>query len=297
MTIHNTNRNHQKGKNKTRKQKKIKCSPSGAKFKNTCLNETYLHKLKDDWNNNNNDKINTNDIDTIRKELREKNTSCKRESCIVKSSKLETTEKNEIMKHSYAPLMPKEWLNNPNAWLSSDDITAVLDQYKVEYKCFDYLGPSPIDYDTKLSDNQCVWNSICNFQLKKYVQDNFKKIGIVFNLDPHNKGGSHWVSLFIHIPRRKIYYFDSTGDKIPKQLMKFVNTVMNQGKDMGITYSFLETHGKIEHQYGDTECGMYSLYFIIQMLKKERFWNTVTKRRIKDKEMEQYRSKYFNRHL
>ena len=36
---------------------------------------------------------------------------------------------------------------------------------------------------------------ICNFNLNKMIK-NKKKIGFIFNLDPHTKGGSHWVSMF-----------------------------------------------------------------------------------------------------
>ena len=59
-----------------------------------------------------------------------------------------------------------------------------------------------------------------------------------------------------------------------------------------------------EHQYGNTECGMYSLYFIISLLTNQatnkpfkttedkiRFFKKV---RISDKEMENLRYKYYN---
>jgi len=55
----------------------------------------------------------------------------------------------------------------------------------------------------------------------------------------------------------------------------------------------------VEHQKGNTECGMYSLYFIIQMLLSKnrlklfnnRFNNDSYK--ITDKNIEEYRSIYF----
>ena len=52
----------------------------------------------------------------------------------------------------------------------------------------------------------------------------------------------------------------------------------------------------IEHQEKDTECGMYSLYFIIKMLEgasyKKLFLNK--KNLIRDKEMLNLRKKYFS---
>ena len=37
------------------------------------------------------------------------------------------------------------------------------------------------------------------------------KIGIIFNTDPHNKSGSHWISLFIDVKKKIICFFDSVG--------------------------------------------------------------------------------------
>ena len=94
------------------------------------------------------------------------------------------------------------------------------------------------------------------------------KIGIIFNLDPHYKSGSHWVSLFIDIKKGKIFFFDSAGDKVPKQIKKLSDNIIEQGKQLHppIQFNFDENHPK-EHQFGDTECGIYSLFFIIHMLK------------------------------
>jgi len=60
----------------------------------------------------------------------------------------------------------------------------------------------------------------------------------------------------------------------------------------------------MEHQYKNTECGMYSLFFIITMLtnktEKKIFKNYTEKidffknKRIPDKHMHSYRKQYFN---
>ena len=82
---------------------------------------------------------------------------------------------------------------NPNEWLNSLDISRVMKQYENDYKCFDFLGPSPIDFDTFKENNECVWDEICNFDLNKSYTKGKRKFGFIFNLDPHYKGGSHWV--------------------------------------------------------------------------------------------------------
>ena len=47
------------------------------------------------------------------------------------------------------------------------------------------------------------------------------------------------------------------------------------------------------HQYGDSECGMYCLYVIIQMIKGVKFANLM-KHKIPDEKMLKLRKKYFN---
>ena len=136
----------------------------------------------------------------------------------------------------------------------------------------------------------------------------------MFNLDPHDKPGSHWISLFINAENRSIYYFDSTGEHIHKHIMRFVNEVQRQSEALGPRFSFDENH-PVEHQFKNTECGMYTLFFIITMLKHDTerpsahnvrigkkivggvFFHDVFKnRQIKfaDKQMEKLRNVYFN---
>jgi Ulp1 family protease len=90
----------------------------------------------------------------------------------------------------------------------------------------------------------------------------------VFKLDTHNKGGSHWVALFIDLEDNFLFYFNSTGEDMQPQLVKFKDMVLSQAK------SFFRKEmdfymNKVEHQRSNTECGMYCLYFIITCLLRE----------------------------
>ena len=83
-------------------------------------------------------------------------------------------------------------------------------QYKREIPEFDFKGPSPIDYDSKdiyNPEKKCVQEDLCMFDLKSQLQSGKTKVGIIFNLDPHNKGGSHWVALFIDCKKHKNLLF------------------------------------------------------------------------------------------
>ena len=50
---------------------------------------------------------------------------------------------------------------------------------------------------------------------------------------------------------------------------------------------------KLEHQYKNTECGMYSLHFMIELIKDKDF-KIFLKKRIPDEEIFKLRNKYFN---
>ncbi len=293
-----------KKKNRTQKNnmKKLRCSPITKKTRKlsfSCFQNDTLNKLKQLWNTKHPDsKINTNVPREIWVQLKDNmQNTCNQESCWLKQ-KFVAGKLDKEMKDSFAPKAPNEWKKNPNEWLSSVDILKVMKQYEKAYTCFDFIGPSPIDYDTHIMYGECVWEELCHFDLQKQIKSGKTKIGIIFNLDPHYLGGSHWVSLFINMKKKMIFYFDSAGEKIPLQIIKFVNTVKEQGEKLNpqMTFTFDQNY-PIEHQYGDTECGVYSLYFIVHMLEDKHNSEYFKTHILKDKYMENFRKIYFNEDL
>ncbi len=221
-------------------------------------------------------------------------TICNKESCWVRQMTKNYKQEQELL-DAFAPESPKEWNKNPNEWLSSIDILQVMNQYEKKYKCFDFLGPSPIDYDAHKLYGKCVWEELCHFNLKKHLQKKHNKIGVIFNLDPHYKGGSHWVSLFINIKNKTIFFFDSTGEQIPPQINKFVNVVIEQGKQLPTPINFkFDQNYPVEHQYGNTECGIYSIFFIIHMLQDKITGHYLKTNILKDEYIENFRKVYYN---
>jgi len=297
-----------KNKYKTKKHdyknfsfKKLRCSPKEKNKINrfTCYTNDSLYKLRDQWNKNHSDKlIKTNDPKEIHSMLSSYLSNvCKTESCWLKQNK-DFGKISEDIINSFAPVSPSEWKTNPNEWLSSVDIDKVMNQYKKAYKCFEFIGPSPIDFDTKTSHGECVWNELCNFSLANQIKKGKNKIGIIFNTDPHNKSGSHWISLFINIKKKVICFFDSVGTKPSKEIIKLVNRIIDQGHKLNpkINFKFEHSDG-IEHQYKNTECGIYSLFFIIHMLQDKTSENFYKNHIIKDDQIQNYRKIYFNEEL
>jgi len=290
-----------KRSNKTIKLKKLQCGPEGNKKGYTCIRDESICKLKTLWNKRHPDnKIKNTTIKKTWGSLKKKlKNVCNKESCWLQQKFAKKGMGNEL-NVAFAPESPKKWKKNPNEWLSSTDIIAVMKQYERKYKCFNFIGPSPIDYDTHKMYGECVWEELCHFDLNKELNDGKRKIGIIFNLDPHYKNGSHWVSLYIDIKKQSIFYFDSVGKSIPSQIKKFVKEVQRQGlqlvKHDPINFTFDQNHPK-EHQMGDTECGIYSLYFIIHMIEDKHDGEYFKTHVITDKCVEKFRKVYFNQSL
>lgn len=279
---------------------KLNCSPKNKnKHKNTdytCYSNSDLYKLQDMWNARHPDRqIKTKNTKQIWILLKEYYANiCNKESCWVRQMTKNSKQEKELL-DAFAPESPKEWNKNPNEWLSSIDILQVMNQYEKKYKCFDFLGPSPIDYDAHKLYGKCVWEELCHFNLEKHLQKKHNKIGVIFNLDPHYKGGSHWVSLFINIKNNTIFFFDSTGEQIPPQIKKFVNVVIEQGKQLPTPINFkFDQNYPVEHQYGNTECGIYSIFFVIHMLEDKITGHYLKTNILKDEYIENFRKVYYN---
>jgi Ulp1 family protease len=138
-----------------------------------------------------------------------------------------------------------------------------------------------------------VWNDLCNFDIKHYIKKNVFKIGISFNTDPHDKSGEHWVSMFINLKKKEIFYYDSAGDKIPAQIKRFVDRVIEQAKQNNVVLKFDQNY-PVSHQYKNTECGIYSIFFLVHMLEDKVTKDYLKTHVIKDEYVETFRNIYFN---
>ena len=118
-------------------------------------------------------------------------------------------------------------------------------------------------------DDLCYIEDLCKLKNKEQVQEYLNlgktKIGVVFNLDKFRDDGSHWVSLFIDL--QEGFFFDSLGDKIPKEIKKLVDRLKQHCMELETPIELTEYNNyKVEHQKENSECGMYSLFFIVTLL-------------------------------
>jgi hypothetical protein len=289
----------------------LNCSPvvkGKSPISGSCFPESVLRRLKDSYNKQYpHNTIHTNDPEEIWKELKGRMSVCTKEDCWLKV--IQSKEERKKFDHYlFAPDQPNEWKEKPNAWLSNYDIMEVLKQYEEGHPEFKMIGPTPIDFDDspKSMKGQCVWKELCTFDVQHYMRIHKTKLGVVFNLDKHNGPGTHWVSLFVDFENEYLFYMDSAGQRVPRRIHRLVKKIQKQAAKLTPSkkMKFYQNH-PMEHQKGNTECGMYSLYFLITMLTGETEGGQLNtpdekiaffkKERIPDSYIEQFRNVYFNK--
>ncbi len=192
------------------------------------------------------------------------------ELSFVKALPLSESEKTNLIQQYLRPEQPAKWKEDPDMWLDSLNIEAVMKQYEEAFPSFEFMGPFPIDFAAPdpynhSGEKKCLIREICGLRMEEAVRQGTKSIGIIYNLDPHFKDGSHWVANYIDIPNHKCYYFDSYGYEPPKQIATFMKWLTTQDSQMKLMYNARR------FQHLGSECGMYSLYFIIRMLSGDMF--------------------------
>ena len=285
--------------NKSNEFKDVTCAPSAqetAQNDFSCYSSESIEKLKSLWNKRHSDqKITDTDARAIWTKLKNnmKNV-CHTEACWLRQSFASSGINDEMVNYTFAPQAPESWKKNPNEWLSSIDIANSMKQYEHAVPSFLFIGPSPVDYDEIVEDGACVWNELCKFDLMKHIKNGKVKIGVIFNTDTHDKPGAHWVSLFIDVRAKVLFFFDSTSDKPQNRIKRFMKMVREQGKEHGIKFNVFIND--VPHQRDDTECGVYSLFMIIHMLTgKMRVRDFLDKKKkMTDKYMQKFRRHFFN---
>lgn len=203
-----------------------------------------------------------------------------------------------IARRSFRPAKPSGWTQRPHEWLSNVDILQVLEQYEHAHDDFLFVGPVPIDFEDQRRDNsgqECVSPELCRLNLQNWWNDEIRRVGIVFNLDPHYMSGSHWVSLYADLTRGDVHYYDSYGLPAQDEIRVLMNNLVQQGNRLRGRHGepFRSTMNTRRHQFKNSECGVYCLHFISQMLEGKDYDEYVTSG-MNDRQMNSFRNYFFN---
>lgn len=187
--------------------------------------------------------------DTLKKRLQ---AECDDEKCMIRSL---------IRK----PSAPMSWTANPTEWLSSVDIEKVEKQYMKTVPGYYFVGCVPIDFGKQSETGACLVDSLCAMDVTSLYKKGYTMIGIVFNTDPHDQPGEHWIAAFCDLRTEKPYmsFFDSYGLKPEPEIQELMASWKDQLDSAGTHEHAMELYyNDRRHQYKESECGMYCLYFI-----------------------------------
>tara|TARA_Y100000389_G_scaffold24050_1_gene20738 strand:- start:32072 stop:33028 length:957 start_codon:yes stop_codon:yes gene_type:complete len=300
------------------------CSPSAKDNGPTCLSKESLKMLIDTYNNTKKykkDKIIYYDNNTQLELFKKLDNKLKKKTkgsgkywfwpnIIQKlvpinnfKSNLIITSIKKIEKFELKPELPNEWLKNPYEWLSNYDIDHIMFQYsnatKYSYK---YLGTFSIDFAVKNASGQCLYSNFCDINIKKYISKKIKYIGFITNLDKHDESGSHWTSTFININYKSdsygAYYYDSVARKTPVLINTFLNNIKQQCNKLYPKRQFVIKHNYKQHQYGNSECGIFSILYQIRWINYlYRNNNTLFKKIIESNDLNDKNANFMRKSL
>lgn len=208
------------------------------------------------------------------------NTCQKKEDCWKDQLLVKKLNDKNINKFTFKPEYPKEWKNDKYTWLNTFDILRIMRQYEKKYDDFKFLGVVPSDCPTKI---HC---ELSNIDIKHLKKNNINKIGLVYNLDISSGPGTHWVAVYIDNKYDEINYYDSYGSKPIKLINDFLVNLKNKYTKLG--YKPTMIYNDKRHQYGGSECGMYSINFLLERLNNVNMYQ-IFKRNISDKKMNNLR--------
>jgi len=260
------------------------CNPATlSKTHTTCLPLDMLERLRDAWNKQYPNHAIPHTIhkkERLWTELRarlQNQYKCATEYCAVQE--LGDAQQKSQSSGYFRPKKPTEWIKTPDEWHDSITLAKVMEQYEEAYPNFEFIGPTPIDFDSQLpgSWGKCVLDELCNIDLASMKKNGKTDIGIIFNLDPHDRPGSHWVCAYIDLRKMTAYYYDSYGYEPCPQIRRLLRRCREQGCQQIIWNDF-------RHQRKKSECGTYCMFVIISLLKGASF-SHLCKNRVDDDTM------------
>jgi hypothetical protein len=232
---------------------------------------------------------------------------CKTQKCWTEQKFMENIDEEKRDYIQTQTLRP-EGPSKGRKWLNTVNIDEVLEQYENVYDDFKYLGTMPRDFQ----------NHDFLKQDQKFYKDLFKsgktRVAMVYNTDKLGGVGEHWNAMFADFKQGLVLFFDSygvePGDETKKhmELIKKVmqetcgeiaksdynhNNLIKQTANGGLKCNLVKIKNNDKrHQFKGSECGVYSINFILRMLEGDKF-DDICNDRTPDDEVNKRRDEFF----
>ena len=277
-----------------------RCAPHIRYSDGSCFSLKQLIEIAKSYNKNNKDKIiiNNNKLYLVNQLKQKLSKICSSQTCWLKLDFIRNMNDKDINENTLRPKGPTKKYE----WLNTIHINEVISQYHNKYNDFLFLGAVPYDFEI------LPILGITDINFNELINDNKTKIGLIINLDEHYKSGSHWVALYTDLLKGQVYYFDSYGKKPKKRIKQFVtkkikflykrkyNIELDLNNNISVLQEQLKSfdirYNQVRHQFKNSECGVYSINFILRLVKGETFDN-ITNNITSDDEVNKCRKVYF----
>lgn len=266
-----------------------------TKTEGFCAPKSVVNKLKKlteevDENKNNDNMADQFAVDGNRLlEILKSKYNCNSETCVLSNYEVKKYVDSDliesVLKENFKPLGPK----CTKEWLSNFDIDDVLDQMKKKYKHKNFLH-----IPFQMRDFEKTGSELANLNWQDEYTKGFRTFGTVMNTDYSTGKGIHWFAIFGDFSDGldvfTVEYFNSSGElplpEVNAWMKKFKHSLNFEKpvKDLITT--------RIVNQQSSSECGLYSLYYIISRLHGVS-WEWFNKNRVKDKVMYEFRKYLF----
>lgn len=271
----------------------IKCAPGVNKEGGTCIRLKTLKQIAYKIDKNKTDEIINNENNElqlkeklykfIKTEMEKKDNKNSNQLKWIGSSLLRDLNEddiNELTNYTFRPIGPTDY-----TWLSNFDIEKIFKQYERIHKDFKFIGAVGNNFFQFMNFNKV------NIQTE-FLNNGITKLGIIFNTDNYGESGEHWVGCYINLESAinldehkkennisEILFCDSGGNNPKKEVKDFINYFIDFNNKRG--YKTYYEINKTQQQHGDSECGIFSTTFIIQMLLNKSF-NLYTSKQTKN---------------
>lgn len=167
--------------------------------------------------------------------------------------------------------------DDDEAWLSTMNIEEACKRDMNAHPEYMFMGAEPIDF------SDCKVSPLCRFNHEELRKKGKTKVGFVFNTDPHDEDGEHWISMYLDLVGHNldrcpaIYYFDSYGREPPEEIEALIQECRERSQESGgepMRYFYNDEN----FQKRGAQCGMYAIHFLRQMSQGTSFRDYLNQR-------------------
>jgi hypothetical protein len=195
---------------------------------------------------------------------------------------IENPKLNEL-KSTFRPIGPQ----GKFTWLNTINIDEIMEQYEKQYPNFKYLRTVPLDFDHIEKSYR-----LSMLDYKGFIKQNKTIFGTIVNMDKHNEPGSHWVGVVVDFNKGESNFLDSYGEEPPEEIQIYMNNMKKLYNDLYKKKMKIKYNDN-RYQYKNSECGVYSINFILRYLSGHDM-DFIINNNVKDDDINVCRQVYYN---